>query len=155
LITLTDLQHRFGFTRNEVVLILFLSVSLLAGAGIRMFRADISGGAEIPASSFYASSDSEFAALSSAAGSGDSATGAPHSGRVFPRKPIPPAASVDINTATRGELTGLPGIGDAYADRIISFRQEHGRFSRINDLMRVPGIGRKRFEALRPFITVR
>jgi competence ComEA-like helix-hairpin-helix protein len=160
MISLTDLQHRFGFTRNEVALILFLSLSLMAGAGIRWIRSAGPGGTEIPSPSFYAASDSEFAARSDAVASGatsaaaDTAPPAPHS-RPFPHKPPLPSAGIDVNSAPPETLVQLPGIGEAYARRIVAYREEHGRFSRIEDLMRVSGIGPRKFEALRPFVTVR
>jgi len=153
MISLADLQHRFGFTRNEVSLILFLSVSLLAGAGIRWLRPQIPPGAEIPLSSAYAASDSEFAALSSAAAAD---TAGPDLQRhALPRKPRLDSASIDVNTASGADLARLPGIGQAYARRIIAYREAHGRFSRVDDLMNVSGIGTKKFQALRPFVTLR
>jgi competence ComEA-like helix-hairpin-helix protein len=155
MISLTDLQHRFGFTRNEVALILFLSLSLMAGAGIRWIRSDGREGTEIPTASRYAASDSEFAARSLAAAADTGLPGPVTRSHPFPRKPPLPAASVDINSATPAELVQLPGIGDAYARRIVAYRDGHGRFSRVDDIMRVAGIGPKKFQALRPFVTAR
>jgi competence protein ComEA len=57
-----------------------------------------------------------------------------------PRAPAA-AAVVDVNTASAAELDVLPGIGPALAERIVAFRQEHGRFATLDDLARVPGIG--------------
>lgn len=61
---------------------------------------------------------------------------------------------ININTATRTELTDLHGIGDVLAGRIIDYRNRTGGFSRIEDIMNVSGIGPARFEAIRDRITV-
>ena len=155
MISLTDLQHRFGFTRNEVALILFLSLSLMAGAGIRWIRSAGREGTEIPPAYFYAASDSEFAARSLVAAADTALPGPATRSRPSPHKPALPSAGIDINSATAADLVQLPGIGDAYARRIVAYRDGHGRFSRIDDIMRVSGIGPKKFQALRPFVTVR
>ncbi len=47
---------------------------------------------------------------------------------------------VDINTAGKDELMTLSGIGEAKADAIIRYRDEHGKFQKIEDLMEVEGI---------------
>lgn len=60
--------------------------------------------------------------------------------------------SVSVNTADAGELTRLPGIGPSYAERIIAYREEHGAFQDINELLKVRGIGEKRLESIRPFV---
>jgi comEA protein len=61
---------------------------------------------------------------------------------------------VNINTARAEELEKLPGIGRALAARIISYREQYGRFRRAEHLIMVRGIGDKRFRRLRSFITV-
>jgi competence protein ComEA len=60
---------------------------------------------------------------------------------------------VNINTADSAALDSLPGIGPALAQRIIDYRQEHGPFARLEDLMEVSGIGPGTFEKLRDLIT--
>ncbi len=61
---------------------------------------------------------------------------------------------LNINMATVKELAMLPGIGDAYAQRIVEYRENNGPFLSINDLMNVKGIGEKRFESISDYITV-
>lgn len=67
-----------------------------------------------------------------------------------------PAAGekVNLNTATQEQLETLDGIGGALAGRILSYRQKHGKFQRIDELKEVSGIGDKKFEAIRSFVTV-
>jgi competence protein ComEA len=61
---------------------------------------------------------------------------------------------VNINTASLEELETLPGVGPVLAQSIIDYREEHGPFTRIEDLMNVSGIGEKRFEDLKDKVTV-
>jgi competence protein ComEA len=64
------------------------------------------------------------------------------------------ASRVDLNSATREQLMQVKGIGPALADRIIEFRKEHGPFRRVEDMMKVRGIGEKSLAKLRPYLTV-
>jgi len=61
---------------------------------------------------------------------------------------------INLNTATLEELTKLKGIGPAYAQRIIDYRQNYGPFEKIEDLMKVKGIGQKIFDTNKDIITV-
>lgn len=61
---------------------------------------------------------------------------------------------VNINIATVEELDGLPGVGEATAQAIVDDREANGAFASIEDLMRVSGIGEKKFEKLRDLICV-
>lgn len=61
---------------------------------------------------------------------------------------------ININTADQATLQLLPGIGAAYAKRIIEYRKQHGAFRSIEQLMEIKGIGEKRFQRLRPVITL-
>ena len=61
---------------------------------------------------------------------------------------------VNLNTATREELMALPGIGEAKADSILNYREEHGGFKTIEELMQIPGIKKGVFEKLKDSITV-
>ncbi len=64
------------------------------------------------------------------------------------------AAPVDVNTATEAELVTVPGIGKALAQRIVEFREKNGPFAKIDDLIKVRGIGEKSLQRLRPYLTV-
>ncbi len=61
---------------------------------------------------------------------------------------------VDLNEATAAELEGLPGIGPSRALAILAFREAHGGFTQVGQLMRIKGIGRAMLRKLRPFVTV-
>ena len=63
-------------------------------------------------------------------------------------------ALININTATKEELKSLNGIGDALSQRIIDFREQHGAFSDIESIKSVSGIGEKKFEGIKDYITV-
>lgn len=64
------------------------------------------------------------------------------------------ATQVDINKASVEQLVTIPGVGEATARRIVAFREEHGPFRRVEDLMKVRGIGEKSLEKLRPYVKV-
>ena len=61
---------------------------------------------------------------------------------------------VNINTATQTELETLPGIGPSTALKIINYRKENGRFSSIEDIKNVTGIGDSKFESIKKYIKV-
>ena len=61
---------------------------------------------------------------------------------------------LDLNRASAGELESLPGIETVLAQRVIAFRESVGRFQKIEDLREVKGIGAKKFERLKSFVTI-
>jgi comEA protein len=61
---------------------------------------------------------------------------------------------VNINQADTAELQTLPGIGPAYAERIIAWRAENGEFKTAEQLLEIRGIGQRRLESIRPLITL-
>ena len=66
----------------------------------------------------------------------------------------PQSDPVDINRATVDELTRLKGVGPVLAKNIVEYRTRNGRFRRIDDLLQVRGIGGKKLEGFRNFVTV-
>lgn len=63
-------------------------------------------------------------------------------------------ALVNINTASVAELTTLKGVGEATAEKIVSDREQKGAFKSKEDIKRVAGIGEKKYESLKDYITV-
>lgn len=61
---------------------------------------------------------------------------------------------VNLNTADLGALDSLPGVGPVLAQRILDWRTEHGRFSSIEELSEVSGIGDKLLAQLKPKVTL-
>jgi competence protein ComEA len=66
----------------------------------------------------------------------------------------PAPGKLNLNTATLAELDALPGIGPALAQRILALRAEKGRFTSIEQLIEVNGIGDTLFQDLKPLVTV-
>ena len=61
---------------------------------------------------------------------------------------------ININKATKEELLSLPGVGDKTADRIITYRTDNNGFKKIDEIMDVNGIGPKKFEKMKEYLTV-
>jgi competence protein ComEA len=94
------------------------------------------------------------AALGSSVSSGAAAATS-----VVPSKPAPSTTTrrgevLDLNTATVQQLDGLPGIGPVTAAAIVAWREANGRFSSVDQLAEVDGIGPARLEKLRPLVRV-
>ena len=63
-------------------------------------------------------------------------------------------AVVNINTATKEELTTLKGVGDKRAQEIIDYRKKNGNFKSVDELEKVPGVGPGLMKQIRPDVTV-
>jgi len=61
---------------------------------------------------------------------------------------------IDINIASINDFAKIPGIGYSIAERIISYRESRGGFMVESDLMKVKGIGQKKFEKMREYIKI-
>ncbi|MDP2044777.1 MAG: helix-hairpin-helix domain-containing protein, partial [Deltaproteobacteria bacterium] len=68
--------------------------------------------------------------------------------------PKPPGRVIDPNIASKADLETLPGIGPVLAQRIIDYRRAHGPYKTIADLRKVSGIGRKKLEKMKPYLTI-
>jgi len=77
------------------------------------------------------------------------------SGPAEVQSPASGSGCVNINRATLEELDGLPGIGPAYAQRIVAYRTEHGPFEDVEELIQIKGIGPATLEKIRDLVCVR
>jgi competence protein ComEA len=64
------------------------------------------------------------------------------------------ATPIDLNRASVAELTRLPGIGQKRAEAIVAFRESHGGFQSVTQLLKIKGIGRAMLRKLRLLVTV-
>ena len=62
---------------------------------------------------------------------------------------------ININKADINELCTLTGVGEAMAQKIIDYRNENGKFESIEDLKNVNGIGEKKYESLKEYISIK
>lgn len=150
---LEKFNHAMGFTRTESRVVLFLVITFVLGIGIKYLRES-----PLLRPAFdYAASDSEFAARSESVVRSGTAASETHRAAMSDSGPgarAPERRIVDINHATKEELTQLPGIGPTIADRIILYRQDHGPFESVGQLTLVRGIGKKKLERLAPLCSV-
>jgi len=70
------------------------------------------------------------------------------------RSSAPAIGSVDLNSADAQTLSGLPGIGDELARRIIAFREANGSFASLDELADVAGVTPRLIESLTPYVTI-
>ncbi len=157
------LQGVFGASRQEVIAAAVILFGLILGTIVKIFG----GGGE-----YHPSADEIYASLDSIAeiqktsyigtdihgnpigslAAGDTLT---DKEQMFPeaRKKELPGSIININTASRSGLMKLPGVGEATANKIIEYRSKN-HFKSIEDIIKVKGIGEKKFEKMRPYITV-
>jgi competence protein ComEA len=173
---LYHLQSRLALTGAEATALLVLTGALALGLGVRQLQ-----GRAAPPAAALAAADATWAALDAAAardsaGASAALDAAPRfETRIVPADSvaIPTAGFADalpaprsrrssanspvrmnLNTADAALLQRLPRIGPALAGRIIAYRQEHGPFRRVEDVVNVKGIGPKTLEQMQPYLYV-
>jgi competence protein ComEA len=65
-----------------------------------------------------------------------------------------PGGKINLNTATLDQLESLPGIGEVIGQRILDYRQQHGPFHSVDDLLNVSGIGPSHLADVKDLVTV-
>lgn len=158
-----NISEKTGFTRLEVKVLLFLLIVLVCGAGIKILLAP-------PSTKIvnfdYSAEDSLF--LNSGkngkitAGGGDKNVDYKREVLDF-RKPdftarksgeIPAEKSINLNSAGAEILTRLPGIGPKTAGKIVDYRKQNGKFLKLDELLKVKGIGKVKFSKIKKYLYI-
>ncbi|MCI0450550.1 MAG: helix-hairpin-helix domain-containing protein [Chlorobi bacterium] len=158
--------NRLGFTKRELLIIGFLLLTFIIGLIIRL------SGWKKPNEYDYSSSDKKFEeqvkqSFSELEKNNLTIEQQEKAGELrrfsdslikqkdSPQKnKLPLGKKININLAYAGDLQLLPGIGEVTAERIIDYREQKGPFKKIQDIKKVKGIGDKKFEQMKDFITV-
>ncbi len=146
---LAKFNQTFGFTPAERRVVLILLSTFLVGITIKIVKSEFGG----PSQYDYTSIDSTFSVLSDSQNVAKTQL-ADSLDNGIPAQSDVTDLKIDINTATKAQLVRLPGIGDTIAERILLYRDSHGRFKSIKELLSVEGIGEKKFKKIAPFVTI-
>jgi len=71
-----------------------------------------------------------------------------------PKLEIGPDEKINLNSAYAADLLRLPEIGEVIAERIIEYRHQIGKFTKVDQLSNVKGIGPKKLERIRNHLTI-
>ncbi|TAL68866.1 MAG: helix-hairpin-helix domain-containing protein [Bacteroidetes bacterium] len=164
---ISKLQSIFGVTKSELVVVFFIVVGLLGGVIIQNLSGDkeqdkrseeiadivyhsLDSLAEIQRTSYIGSdiNDSSFQELATAD------TLVKKDFFSSQKKKEFPSGKINLNTASKVELMKLPGVGEKTAIAILEYRQST-RFAKPSDIMKIKGIGPKKFEKMKEFLDVR
>jgi competence protein ComEA len=142
-----------NLTRQEKIVIQFLVACFLVGAALHLYKTrtdrieyEENLHTKVAADSFQLQAmqiDSEYVVLRS---DKDRASA--------DKQTISLQSKINLNTATKQDLMSLPKIGAVTADRILEYRTRVGRFSNIDELKNVKGIGNQTFERIKGEITL-
>lgn len=151
-VALYRLRDRLALTRPELTAL--LTASLLCAAGLVARHLPAPPEQLGPDVIRYERRFVAVSAQASAAPADSSHTVA----TVEKRAPRAPKAAISgpvgLNSATAAQLETLPRVGPKMAERILEYRAQRGRFSRVEELRNVKGIGDKTFAELRPLVTL-
>jgi len=134
-----------NLTRQERVVIQFLVLFFVIGWGIRLYR----GWSAAKDSVEFPEVSQEATEFWNEAAQVDSVYWAKEPAVRQDKK-----VRINLNSATLEDLVELPKIGKVSAQRIIDYRNEHGHFTRVEELLNVKGIGKKTLEIIKGEVTV-
>lgn len=160
---LKKFQSLIGLRNSELTFVIILLAGLFIGLAVKIISKDSDNSYSAKKSEIYNSLDS-LAELTRTTFIGTDPQGNPiqelavgdtlvTKESAFPqntKKGIPDSV-ININTASKVQLMKLPGIGESTADKIIEFRK-NSLFDKPEDIMKVKGIGQKKFEKMKPYI---
>jgi competence protein ComEA len=143
------IQEKLGLTKSEAGIILFLSIGLLLGGSVKILHLD-----KATEKHDFTESDAFFAEASSKIDSliayeEDTLKNTVNRATGTSKRIDSP---IDINLATIQEFMKLPGVGKVTAQRIVDYRASNGKFSSIEDLLKVKGIGKSKFEKIKIYL---
>jgi len=151
------------YSAPQLRLLILLALTLLAGLGVREWRAGFPTAAE--RFERFDREEPAAALLPESSASGPAPAGPAVAPAPSPRgssgiapapaaAPPPPPEPVDVNRADVAQLARLPGVGAGLAQRIVEERERRGRFESPEELRYVLGMGPKKLAAIRRFINV-
>ena len=139
------------YSAPQLRLLILLALTLLAGLGVREWRAGFPTAAE--RFERFDREEPAAALLPESSASGPAPAG-PAVAPAPAAAPPPPPEPVDVNRADVAQLARLPGVGAGLAQRIVEERERRGRFESPEELRYVLGMGPKKLAAIRRFINV-
>ncbi|MEZ4688734.1 MAG: helix-hairpin-helix domain-containing protein [Ignavibacteria bacterium] len=146
---MNKLMKNISFTKNETRVILFVITVLVTGFSIKFYKQILNS----PSVRFdYTAEDSVFKSLSDRKIDQDKSISGDSVKSEIGSNETSSDGLLNINTATRSELIDLPGVGESTADKIISYRDRNKKFNKAEDIMKVSGIGKKKFDKLKSHI---
>ena len=161
-----NISEKTGFTLLEIRVITFLLGILIAGFVIKSFWISDD---KNPVNYDYSAQDSLFLNIGNPDKGAETRTSVKDKNVDYKqevldfRKPefntgrtksLPAEKSIDINKAGKNTFEKIPGIGPKTADKIISYRDKIARFTTLEELLRVKGIGKTKFNKIKKYLYI-